>query len=61
MGLKQLTAKEIADTLNYLQEIEPNSEEFIDPSDLHQFQTEVQHLEQHTGVKLHQLLEMHNV
>ena len=61
MALKQLTAKEIADTLNYLQEIEPNSEDYLDPSDLHQFETEVQHLEQHTGVKLHQLLEMHNV
>ena len=61
MGLKQLTAKEIADTLNYLQEIEPSSEEFIDPSDRHQFETEVQCLEQHTGMKLHQLLETHNV
>ena len=61
MGLKQLTAKEIADTISYLQEIESSFEDYPDPSDRHQFQTEVQCLEQHTGMKLHQLLEINNV
>ena len=59
MGLKQLTVKEIADTISYLQNLE--SEEYLDPSDRHQFETEVQCLEQHTGMKLRQLLEINNV
>ena len=61
MGLKQLTAKEIADTIRYLQEVEGSFEEYPDPSDRHQFETEVQCLEQHTGMKLHKLLETYNV
>ena len=61
MGLKQLTVKEIADTLNYLQEIGDSFDDYPDPSDRHQFETEVQCLEQHTGMKLHQLLEINNV
>ncbi len=59
MGLKQLTVKEIADTISYLQDLE--SEAYLDPSDRHQFETEVQCLEQHTGMKLRQLLEINNV
>lgn len=61
MALKQLSAKEIAETIADIIDIINQQADQLDNSDHRQFLTEVQCLEQHTGIKLHKLLDGYHV
>ena len=61
MLLKEPTSQEIQDLLDDIIHMEDTLDGNSDGSDRLEFETEVTCLEQHTGVKLHKLLEDRHV
>ena len=61
MALKELSALEIREAIEFIRELETQVIEDWDGNDLLTYQTEIQALELHTGQSIQQLMEQYNV
>lgn len=61
MALKELTALDIREAIEFIRSLETQVIEDWDGNDYLTYQTEIQALETHTGQSIQQLMEQYNV